>query len=74
MQEFIFWINTPAKKLILHLNGKTHHQEGKYVLKVYHMESLHTYIGAFGPHLYTKLGAKWYTTTNAVTDNEPNEP
>lgn len=39
-QEFIFWINTTSKKLILHLSGKTCHKEAGYVLKVYHMEGL----------------------------------
>lgn len=53
-QEFIFWINTAWRnKLILHLSGKTHHIEAKYVLKVHHMEGL-SQVGAVGPHfLYT---------------------
>lgn len=42
-KEFIFWINTPAKKLIFPLYGKIYHKEGKYVLKVYHIEGLHLY-------------------------------
>lgn len=51
-KDFIFWINTPAKKLILHLYRKTHHKERKCVLKVYHMKHLHKDIDAFGLQLY----------------------
>lgn len=39
-QEFIFWINTSAKKLILYRSRKTHHKEAEYVFKVYHMEGV----------------------------------
>lgn len=31
-QKFTLWINTPAKKLILLLNGKTHQKERDYFL------------------------------------------
>lgn len=42
-KEFIFWINTSASKLILHLYGKNTMKKLN-VLKIHHMEGLHSFI------------------------------